>query len=189
MFWFWVIIDSPKRFVCSVHSNFHISQFLFFFVLMLHSYLSICLSVYLSVYLWLYSPLLDLGCFISFFILYTVGRTSWTGDQPVSRPLSTHGTTQTQNKRTQTSMPWVGFEPTIPVFERAKTVHALDRAATVTGSFLVIQNYLGREFLAAVTVTYTSTLNVKTLFSSRTTWRCTPEYHALHFLSFVPWYM
>jgi hypothetical protein len=28
-------------------------------------------------------------------------------------------------------MPQVGFESTIPVFERAKTVHALDRAATV----------------------------------------------------------
>jgi hypothetical protein len=27
----------------------------------------------------------------------------------------------------------VEFEPTIPVFERAKTVHALDRAATVIG--------------------------------------------------------
>jgi hypothetical protein len=26
-------------------------------------------------------------------------------------------------------MPREGFEPTIPVFERAKTVHALDRAA------------------------------------------------------------
>jgi hypothetical protein len=25
------------------------------------------------------------------------------------------------------------FEPTIPVFQRAKTVHALDRAATVIG--------------------------------------------------------
>jgi hypothetical protein len=32
-------------------------------------------------------------------------------------------------------MPRVEFEPTIPVFERAKTVHALDRAATVVGSF------------------------------------------------------
>jgi hypothetical protein len=28
-----------------------------------------------------------------------------------------------------------GFEPTIPVFERTKTVHALDRAATVKLSF------------------------------------------------------
>jgi hypothetical protein len=30
-------------------------------------------------------------------------------------------------------MPWVGFETTIPASERAKTVHALDRSATVTG--------------------------------------------------------
>jgi hypothetical protein len=37
----------------------------------------------------------------------------------------------------QTSMPWVGFEPTIPASERAKTVHALDRAATVIGSYYI----------------------------------------------------
>jgi hypothetical protein len=54
------------------------------------------------------------------------------GDQPVTRPLPTHRTTQTQNKRTQTSMPLVAFKPTIPAFEGAKTVHASDRAATVT---------------------------------------------------------
>jgi hypothetical protein len=30
-------------------------------------------------------------------------------------------------------MPWVGIESTTPVFERAKTVHALDRAATGIG--------------------------------------------------------
>jgi hypothetical protein len=28
-------------------------------------------------------------------------------------------------------MPRLGFEPTIPVFERAKTFHALDRAVTM----------------------------------------------------------
>jgi hypothetical protein len=33
--------------------------------------------------------------------------------------------------QTQTSVFRVGFEPTNPAFERAKTVHALDRAATV----------------------------------------------------------
>jgi hypothetical protein len=33
-------------------------------------------------------------------------------------------------------MPRVGFEPTIPVFERAKTVHALDRAVTVIAMYL-----------------------------------------------------
>jgi hypothetical protein len=76
--------------------------------------------------LFFYGPLLSLGRFFSFLTLYTKGRTPWRGDQPVARPLSTHRTTQTQNKRTQISMPWVGFEPTIPAFERAKTVHALD---------------------------------------------------------------
>jgi hypothetical protein len=65
---------------------------------------------------------------------YTVGRTPWMGDQPIARPLRTHRTTQAQNKRTQTSMPWVGFEPTIPAFERAKTVHALDRERTLLGT-------------------------------------------------------
>jgi hypothetical protein len=87
--------------------------------------------------LWLYSPLLGLCRFFSFVILYTIGRTPWTGDQPVARPLITHRTTQTQNKLTQASMPRVGFESTTPVFERAKTVHALDRAATVIGLWVL----------------------------------------------------
>jgi hypothetical protein len=91
-------------------------------------FLKLHLSIYDSAVL-----LLDLGRFFSFLILYTDGRTPWTVDQPVARPLPTHRTTQTQNKRAQTSMPWVGFEPSIPVFERAKTVHALGRAATVVG--------------------------------------------------------
>jgi hypothetical protein len=54
------------------------------------------------------------------------------GDQPVARPLPT------QNKRTQTSYVLSGFEPTIAAFERTKTVHALDRAASV-----IAQNDLG----------------------------------------------
>jgi putative methionine-R-sulfoxide reductase with GAF domain len=32
-------------------------------------------------------------------------------------------------------MPRMGFELTIPVFERAKIVHALDLAATMIGNF------------------------------------------------------
>jgi hypothetical protein len=55
-----------------------------------------------------------------FIDMCTVGRTPSTGDQPVARPLPTHRTTQTQNKRTQTSMPLVKFEPTIPPFELAQ---------------------------------------------------------------------
>jgi hypothetical protein len=92
--------------------------------------------IYLSIYLSIYSStvlLLDLGRFSSILILYTVGRTPWTGDQPVAKPLPTHRTIKTQNKFTQISMPRVGFEPMIPAFERAKTVHALDRAVTVIG--------------------------------------------------------
>jgi hypothetical protein len=34
-------------------------------------------------------------------------------------------------------MPCVGFEHTFPVFERAKTVHALHHSATVTGEHKV----------------------------------------------------
>jgi hypothetical protein len=84
----------------------------------------------ISTLLWLYGPLLGHGSFFSFFIYTQSAGLFGTRNKPVSRPLPTHRTTQTQNKRTQTSMPRVGFEPTTPVFERAKTVHALDRAAT-----------------------------------------------------------
>jgi hypothetical protein len=68
----------------------------------------------------------------------------WASDQPVTRPLPIHRTTHTH----QTSMYWVGFEPTIRAredssclrplgycdrlaSEREETIHALDRAATV----------------------------------------------------------
>jgi hypothetical protein len=64
-------------------------------------------------------PLWALAAF-QFPDLFTIGRTPWTSDQLVARPLPKPRT--------------VGFEPTITVSERVKTVHALDRVATVTGS-------------------------------------------------------
>jgi hypothetical protein len=70
---------------------------------------------------------LNLGRFFSFSI-YTQSVGLLDGG-PARRKAATY----TQNKRTQTFMPRVGFEPTTPVFERAKTVYALDRAATVIG--------------------------------------------------------
>jgi hypothetical protein len=82
--------------------------------------------MYLSV------ALVDLGRFFSLIYTQSVGLLG----QGIS-PLQVrylHRITQTQNKRTQSSMPRVGFEPTIPVSERAKTVDTLDRAATVIGS-------------------------------------------------------
>jgi hypothetical protein len=87
--------------------------------------------IYLSIYLWLHSPFVGPWPLFQFLDPYTAGRIPWTGDRPVARPLPTHRTIQTQNKRTETSMPWVGFETTIPAFERAKRVHASDSGATV----------------------------------------------------------
>jgi hypothetical protein len=49
----------------------------------------------------------------------------------------------------QKSIPWVGFKPTISVSEPAKTVHALDRSATVTGNFN-ISSYLFKNRLSSV---------------------------------------
>jgi hypothetical protein len=54
-------------------------------------------------------------------------------DQAVARPLLTHRETRTQNTCTEICMPRVGFELTFLMFERAKTVHALDLATTVIG--------------------------------------------------------
>jgi hypothetical protein len=57
----------------------------------------------------------------------------------------------------QTSMPCVGFETTIPVSERKKTVHALDRSATVTGRKSVHQCQFVSDFrpiYSTVTLSY-----------------------------------
>jgi hypothetical protein len=59
-------------------------------------------------------------------------------------------------------MPRVGFEPTIPVFEREKTVHALDHAATVIGGDFELRDLKNRavhfEFEVLTTVTMKSTI-------------------------------
>jgi hypothetical protein len=67
---------------------------------------------------------------------FTDGRTPWTSDQPVARPLSKHRSTQTQNKQIHilNIHALCEIRTTIPVSELAKTVNALDRSATVTCS-------------------------------------------------------
>jgi hypothetical protein len=85
----------------------------------------------------------------------TDGRTPWTSDQLVARPLPKHRTSQTQNKRAHTPnihalsgirthdhsvqasedsscLRQLGYRDRL-ASERAETVHALDRSATVTG--------------------------------------------------------
>jgi hypothetical protein len=53
-----------------------------------------------------------------------VGKNPWTGDQPVPRPLPTQENTNRINAH-RTSMPRVGFEPTIPVSWSPEQRHKL----------------------------------------------------------------
>jgi hypothetical protein len=62
---------------------------------------------------------------------YADCRTPWTSDQPVTRPLPTQRTTQRQNARTDRH-PCLEWDSN-PRPQRAKTVYALGRAATVIG--------------------------------------------------------
>jgi hypothetical protein len=101
------------------------------------------LSIYLSIY-GTTAPVGPLPLF-QFLNLYTFHRTPWTGEQPVARPLPTHRTTQTQNKRPQTSMSRVGLERTIPGFQRTETVHALDRTATVIDKSGIYARFIKRQ--------------------------------------------
>jgi hypothetical protein len=73
--------------------------------------------------------------FIQFNDHFTDSRTPWTSDQLVAIPLPKQRTTQTQTKyiHIRNIHAFVGFEPTISASELAKTVHVLDRSATVTG--------------------------------------------------------
>jgi hypothetical protein len=61
-------------------------------------------------------------------LFYADGKTPWTNDQPVARPLPT----QTQNKHTDIHA-LSGIRTHDTSVRTRKTVHALDRAATVIG--------------------------------------------------------
>jgi hypothetical protein len=65
--------------------------------------------------------------FWKLWILQTVDGTSWMGDQPIVKPLRAQNKTDTDKAQTYTFMPLVGFEPRIPVLQRRKIFHALDR--------------------------------------------------------------
>jgi hypothetical protein len=87
-------------------------------------------NVYLFIIcLWLYSSLLGLGRFFSFLIFL---HSRWDSLDGVSARRK--AATDTQNKRTQTSIPQVGFEPMIPEMEQGKTVYSLDCVGTAIGS-------------------------------------------------------
>jgi hypothetical protein len=119
----------------SIHRTQSPLNFFVNLILISHCRLSIYLSIYLSTYLSLYSPFVEpwpLFQFLNRWVSLSVGSAR-------RKPLLTHRTTQSQNKCTRTSMPPVGCELTIPAFERAKTVHVSDRAATVIGGHCRLQ--------------------------------------------------
>jgi hypothetical protein len=83
--------------------------------------------------------LLGPGLFVnSVFILYTDGRTPWTSDKPIARPLPTHRTTQTQNKRIHRH-PYLEWDSNSRS-QRLSKRRALDRAATVICSINPVTN-------------------------------------------------
>jgi hypothetical protein len=82
--------------------------------------------------IWLYSPLLGLGHFFSFLTYTQLVRLLGRVISP-SQGHYLHTQKHKHRMNSQTSMPQMAFEHTIPVFEWAKTVHALDREGTVIG--------------------------------------------------------
>ena len=84
----------------------------------------------------------------------TVGRTPL--DEWSARRRDLYLTTHSTHNR-QTSMPPVGFEPTISAGKRPQN-YALDRAATGTGLFLISFTYI--EFLISFCICYKTTLTL-----------------------------
>jgi hypothetical protein len=87
----------------------------------------------------------------------------------------------------------MGFQPTTPVLERAKTVHASDRAATVIPLCylycrITSKRCLSPAFTLISCSTYSSTQKMEAICSSETsvdfrritTWRFIPENNNLH---------
>jgi hypothetical protein len=88
---------------------------------------------------WLYNPLGSWPLLFQFHDHFTDGRTPWKSDELVRRPLPKHRTTQTQNKHVH--IPNIhalcGIRTHDSGFRGTKTVHVLDRSATVTGCVLL----------------------------------------------------
>jgi hypothetical protein len=96
-------------------------------------------SIQNTFFLWLYSPIQTLAASMKLSVslqLLDLGQPVGLLGRVISpsQGLYLHTNTEKRTHNTNTTlMPRVGFEPMVPASERAKTVHALDRAATVTG--------------------------------------------------------
>jgi hypothetical protein len=95
--------------------------------------LQLTLLLLLLLLLYIHGPLLGLGGFFSFLILYIVSRTPWFGDQPFAKPLPATGQHKNRVNTKKAFMPPMVFEPITPAFELAKAVFNLVSAAAVMG--------------------------------------------------------
>jgi hypothetical protein len=59
-------------------------------------------QTYINIFHWFYSPIGSWPLIFSLMIIVTDGRTPWTSDQLVTRPLPKHRTTRTQNEHIHT---------------------------------------------------------------------------------------
>jgi hypothetical protein len=101
-------------------------------VIKLHSHIIECTHFFFLLAL---QPLWALAAFL-FPDLFTIGRTPWTCDQPVAKPLPKHRTAQTQNKHIYYTLninAQGGIQTRNHGLRAIETVHAWDRSATATG--------------------------------------------------------
>jgi hypothetical protein len=85
IFWTWKIKAKIKSFIGTNSSNF---------------FNTFCGQFYIWIFLLALQP--PRASVFQFYDRFTDGRTPWTSDQPVARPIPKHRTTQTQNKRIHT---------------------------------------------------------------------------------------
>jgi hypothetical protein len=76
--------------------------------------------------------------FLKFCIISTIGRTSWTGDEPDVRPLPAQDNTTKEDKDIHAVSDIGTDDPSV----QAITAYALDRAATGTSASFYFVKYL-----------------------------------------------
>jgi hypothetical protein len=81
--------------------------------------------------------------YFSFLILYTIGRTPWTGDKPLARPPPTHRTTQTEWTHT-------GIHASSGIRYHDLGVQVLDRSYRVDQDLSAAKNETTRSNIAEI---------------------------------------
>jgi hypothetical protein len=133
----WILsLNKMKPYIYTHLSTFSIIEW-YFYRRLQKQFLCVCINLILLLLIWHSSPCRALASSYEVPLSYTYRQSVGLLGRVISPSQGRylHRTTQTQNKRRQTYMPLARFEPTIPVFKRPKTFHALDHADTVTGKF------------------------------------------------------